>query len=262
MNEVANKKGTAVSTDIMDDIFETAGEGTTFDSSEMQIPFVRLIQALSPQLNKKKAEFIAGSSQGDAFNTVTSQYWAGDSGLIVVPCYQTTKYLEFVPRESGGGFQGEIPAGDPRIQQASRVGSKEILPNGNELVKSDQHFCIVVGEDGTTQPVVVDMKSTQLKVSRRWKTQIAMLKIKHPTTGAMISPAVFATKWKLTAIEQSNDKGTFANWQVENVGLVDSRDLLQEAKAFRASIAAGEVKAAAEDVPNPSSTENEDDIPF
>ena len=28
------------------------------------------------------------------------------------------------------------------------------------------------------------MKSTQLKVSRRWKTQIAMQKIKHPKTGA------------------------------------------------------------------------------
>jgi hypothetical protein len=28
------------------------------------------------------------------------------------------------------------------------------------------------------------MKSTQLKVSRRWKTQIAMQKVKHPNTGA------------------------------------------------------------------------------
>ena len=53
-NEVTKAKGTAVSADLMDDIFESAGEGASFDSSEMQIPFVRLVQALSPQINKKK----------------------------------------------------------------------------------------------------------------------------------------------------------------------------------------------------------------
>jgi hypothetical protein len=37
---VAKAKETAVSTDVLDDIFETAGEGAAFDSSEMQIPFV------------------------------------------------------------------------------------------------------------------------------------------------------------------------------------------------------------------------------
>ena len=45
---VAKAKETAVSTDVLDDIFEHAGEGAAFDSSEMQIPFVRLLQALSP----------------------------------------------------------------------------------------------------------------------------------------------------------------------------------------------------------------------
>tara|TARA_R110002020_G_scaffold474170_1_gene704832 strand:+ start:4127 stop:4906 length:780 start_codon:yes stop_codon:yes gene_type:complete len=259
MNDVTKTKGTAMSTEVMDDIFESAGEGASFDSSEMQIPFVRLIQALSPQISKKKPEFIEGASQGDAFNTVTKEFWDGEQGLTVVPCFQTTKYLEFVPRESGGGFQGEIAPDDPLIQQATRTGAKEILPSGNELVKSDQHFCLIVGEDGSFQPAIIDMKSTQLKVSRNWKTMIAMQKVDHPTKGK-VTPAVFATKWKLSSIEQSNDKGTFANWQVEKIGLVDNRDLLMEAKAFRSSVAAGEVKAAPEE--SPSSAVNGDEIPF
>ena len=54
MNDITKTKGTAMSTEVMDDIFESAGEGASFDSSEMQIPFVRLIQALSPQISKKK----------------------------------------------------------------------------------------------------------------------------------------------------------------------------------------------------------------
>ena len=48
-NAVAAVKGVEVSTDVMEDIFETAGEGASFDSSEMQIPFVRILQAMSPQ---------------------------------------------------------------------------------------------------------------------------------------------------------------------------------------------------------------------
>ena len=46
-----------------DDIFETAGDGASFDSSEMQIPFVRILQPMSPQLKKGKAEHIEGVSQ-------------------------------------------------------------------------------------------------------------------------------------------------------------------------------------------------------
>jgi hypothetical protein len=227
----------------------------------MQIPFVRVLQALSPQLNKKKSDFIEGAAQGDLFNTVTGQHWAGEEGVTVVPCFQTTKYLEFVPRDMGGGFKGEIAPNDPRLTQTQRVGSKEVLPNGNELVKSDQHFCLIVDADGSCQPAVIDMKSTQLKVSRRWKTQIAMQKIKHPASGMMVTPAVFATMWKLTTTEESNDQGSWNNYQVEKVSLVDNRNLLQEAMAFRKSIAAGEVKAASEEVPSTSS-QQDDSIPF
>jgi|TARA_R110000824_G_scaffold57261_5_gene155970 hypothetical protein len=265
-NAVANKKSAELSTDVLDDIFETAGEGAAFDSSEMEIPFVRLLQALSPQLSKKKPEYIEGASMGDLFNTVTKQWWSGDEGITVIPCFQKTVYLEFVPRESGGGFQGEISPTDPILQKTNRVGSKEILPHGNELVKSDQHFCLVVGEDGSWQPTVIDMKSSQLKHSRRWKTQIAMQKVKHPKTGSMVTPAVFATMWKLTSTEDSNDQGDWANYQIEKVGLVDKRELLLEAKSFRDSIAAGEMKAAPEETPaqsqTPSSVHDSDDIPF
>ena len=262
-NAVAKVKGAELSTDVLDDIFETAGDGASFDSSEMQIPFVRILQALSPQLNKKKPEFIEGASSSDMYNTVTGQYWDGEEGLVVVPCYQTTKYLEFVPRDQGGGYKGEIPVNDPILQRTSREGSKEILPHGNELVKSDHHYCLVVDADGGFQPAVIDMKSSQLKVSRRWKTQIAMQKIKHPKTGAMVTPAVYATMWRLSTTEESNDQGTWGNYQIAKESLVTDRDLLLEAKAFRESIMAGEVKAAKDpEHASPAQDDDDNDIPF
>ena len=261
-NEVATAKNTALSADLLEDMMIDAGEGTAFSADEMQIPFVRLLQALSPQLNKKKAEYIDGASSGDAFNNVTGQYWDGEQGLTVIPCYQTTKYLEFTPREMGGGFRGEINPNNPVLQQTTRSGSKEILPNGNELVKSDQHFCLIVDEDGGFQPAVIDMKSTQLKVSRRWKTQIAMQKVTLPD-GRKVTPPVFATMWKLRSVEESNDQGSWSNWAVEKVGLVKDRDLYQEARTFRKSIEAGEVKAAPDEHEQSAARQEADqDIPF
>ena len=260
-NAVTKAKETALSTDVMDDIFDNAGDGATFESSEMQIPFVRVAQSLSPQLNKKKPEYIDGLSSGDAYNNLTNQMWLGDKGLLVIPCFQTTKYLEFVPRESGGGFRGEISASDPVLQRTHRMGSKELLPSGNELVKSDQHFCLIVDEEGMTQPVVIDMKSTQLKVSRRWKTNINMQKMKNPKTGEIIIPPVYATMWKLKTSEESNDKGDFYNWSVERVGIVEDRNLRLEAKNFRDSIMRGAVKAQSE-TSSGSQSRDESDIPF
>ena len=70
--------------------------------------------------------------------------------------------------------------------------------------------------------------------------------------------------WRLYSVEESNDQGSWNNWQVERIGLLENRDLLLEAKAFRDSIAAGEVKAAAEgdDLAASSSKMDDSDIPF
>ena len=255
MADVTKKSNTNVS-NILDDILETAGEGVDYETSELQIPFIRVIQALSPQIKKSDAAFIKGAEQGDLFNTVTGEVWKGEEGINVIPCYQETKHLEFTPRDQGGGFVGELPAGDPNILKTTRQGAKETLPSGNELVKSDQHYCMVLNKDGSAQPAIVDMKSTQLKISRRWKTQIAMQKIPDKN-GVMRTPALFATIWNLKTVEESNDMGTWYNYTIEKVDLVKDKNLFIDAKNFRSSVESGAAKA----VPEEAVTES-DEAPF
>ena len=67
-------------------------EGVTTD--DLQIPFIRLIQALSPQIDKSDSNYIEGSGAGDIFNTVTKQHWAGDEGVVVLPALFQMKLLE------------------------------------------------------------------------------------------------------------------------------------------------------------------------
>ena len=255
MADVTKKSNTNVS-NILDDILETAGEGVDKETSELQKTIIRVIQALSPQIKKSDAAFIKGAEQGDLFNTVTGEVWKGEEGINVIPCYQETKHLEFTPRDQGGGFVGELPAGDPNILKTTRQGAKETLPSGNELVKSDQHYCMVLNKDGSAQPAIVDMKSTQLKISRRWKTQIDMQKIQDKN-GVMRTPALFATIWNLKTVEESNDMGTWYNYTVEKVDLVKDKNLFIDAKNFRSSVESGAAKAVPEEVVTES-----DEAPF
>jgi hypothetical protein len=69
----------------------------------------------------------------------------------------------------------------------------------------------------------------------------------------------------LRAVEESNDQGFVEpRGGVEKVGLLTDRDLMLEAKTFRDSIAAGEVKAApeADESASGASRQVDSDIPF
>jgi len=248
------------STEVLDNLVAFEGEGLDYDTSELQIPFVRIIQALSPQIKKSDSAYIQGASMGDLFNTVTNQYWSGEDGITVIPCYQETKYLKFGQRTSGGGFMGELSKDDPQIAQAKREGGKEILPDGNELVKSDQHYCLILDEDGVPGFGIIDMKSTQLKISRRWKTMAKMLSVKHPKTGQLVSPPIFGSMWNLKTVEESNDMGSWFNYTIERVGYVNDKELLDAAVQFRNSIGSGQAKAVAEDLV--AEQHNNEDAPF
>ena len=117
MNQVAQRKATNVVASELDKMLEAdAGVGLeNITTEDMQIPFIRIIQALSPQLQKDDPLYIKGAEQGDIFNTVTHQVWKAEEGIVVVPCYFEQKLLEFVPRSQGGGFVQELSKDHPDV---------------------------------------------------------------------------------------------------------------------------------------------------
>ena len=89
-----------------------------------------------------------------------------------------------------------------------------------------------------------------------------MQKAKNPKTDKMETPALYATMWKLSTVEESNSMGTWYNWSVEKVGY-DPKPLFDAAKDFRQSVVKGEAKAVQEETPAATtSTNDDDDIPF
>jgi len=262
---VIEKKEAGLPANLMDDFAAFAGEGMdAISTDDMQIPFLRIIQPLSPEIIKNDPKFIKGASAGDLFNTVTGQTWDGEQGCIVIPCGYTVKYLEFGLRTSGGGFMGELNPNDPDVANTHREGAAEILPSGNELVRSAQHLVMIVDpETGVSQQAICDMKKTQLKVSRRWNTQMKMVRYNGPK--GPFSPPMWGTAWRLSVVSESNDKGTWYNFAVENVQPTEvPQSAFAEAKAFFQSFKAGEVKTAAGTADEIHDTQSSvsDDVPF
>lgn len=237
-----------VPTELASRFAEDEGAGQAGVGSEhLALPFIRLIQNGSPERKKSNAKFIEGAEEGDIFNTVTRELYKSDKGIYVVPCAFKMAYLEFVPLDDGGGFVGELSATDPDVLASRRdENNKDMLPNGNELVKSAQHYVYVVDQNtGDYQQAILGMQSTSLKTSRAWNTQIKMQtamvderRIKLPS---------FGTVWHLTTVEKTKDTYTWYEWSVlGRTSYVQDEALYEDAKAFSALIESGEVQTQAD----------------
>ena len=227
--------------DLMKAFTEDSGSGfEEVTSSDIQIPFIRIIQALSPQLKKTDPGFIQGASQGDIFNTVTKKFWTAEEGIEVIPVYYQLKLLEFIPRTQGGGFVGELNSSSPEVQKAVRDTDTglELLENGNELVRTAQHYVKVIHADGSLENAIVDMKKTQLKKSRGWNSIMMMQKNKGVTLPS------FSSIYKLTSTEDGNDKGSWHSWSINHARQIDSMEAYTDAKSTHMSIKTGEMRVA------------------
>ena len=92
--KIATPKKTAVA--VFDDTLLTGGtvlEETT--TEDFAIPFVRVLQNGSPQVNKQKGEYVEGAEPGKLYNTVTNGLYDGTKGILVVPCAYVKKFIEW-----------------------------------------------------------------------------------------------------------------------------------------------------------------------
>ena len=87
------------------DISTVAGQGTeNLDSGGSSLPFIKILQDLSPQLKAQKDEYIEGSKAGDLMFAKTQDII--DQPARIIPCYTKSIYTEWIPRARGGGFVG------------------------------------------------------------------------------------------------------------------------------------------------------------
>jgi len=239
---------------------DDAGLGAeNFTSAELLIPFFRILQGLSPQLDESAPEYVEGARQGMILNTATGALYDGKIGVGFVPCYREHRYLEWVPREAGGGLVGVWEVSDARLAALKKEhGSYGKLPlaSGNQLVETFSLFGVFTHLTGVaggapavdeSQPFtrgVISFSSTGIKSYKKMSTRLNEL------VGVPARAPLFAWNWVMGTVMEQNTKGKFYSWRPGLLGgsptaaqLRPTAPLYRTARDFYLSLRDGAARA-------------------
>jgi len=239
MNQVAEKKTAGLPSNMFE---EDAAKGLgKIGQEDLALPFLKILGQLSPEVNKRDGKYVEGAEPGMIFNSVSGDLYDGVKGIDVIPCFYKLEYIEWKDRGEGPGAPVAIYDSSSDIMSKTKPDAnyKDRLPNGNYIEKTASHFVIITGDSPST--ALISMKSTQLKISRKWNSMMSGIKLKGKN--GLYTPASFSHIYRLKTTQMSNDKGTWFGWEVSKVGPITDQQLYQQARSFSESISKGAVKA-------------------
>ena len=239
MDQVTEKKNNALATFDME--ADAAQGAQNISQEDLALPFLKILGQLSPEVNKRDGKYVEGAEPGKIINTVTNELF---DTINVIPCHYKRQYIEWQDRGTSTGAPVAIHEADSDIVSQTTRGKdyKDRLPNGNYLDNTANHFVLITGS--SPQTALISMKSTQLKVSRKWNSM--MMGIKMQGKNGLFTPPTYSHIYKLSTVQMSNDKGTWFGWDVSKVGPVTEKNEYEMAKAFALSVGKGEVEAKPE----------------
>ena len=245
--EVTQKKD-QLPADLQDLIYEDAGQGMeNMTKDDFAIPRLAILQALSPQAEKRGDQYVEGAEPSMIMENVSNGLYDGEEGILVIPLAFRRTIIEWGLREKNGGFIADHGL-QPDLLKACTKDDKNRLINdkGNQLVDTCEYFVYVIDAEEGWRPAVISMSSTQMRKSKRWNTLIDSVKIDTPK-GRQTAASYFMS-YKLTTVPESNDKGSWFGWDIKKNGktvdLEYGHEIYLAAREFKKQIDAGEVKVA------------------
>jgi len=241
MTDVAttnNKTAIAIDDELMG-MSNMGAENVT--SANVLIPRLVILQALSPQINKKKAEFIDGAELGDFCNVATGDIYKEQ--ILVVPCHFATAYIEWTKNRGGlaANHQENVKILEKTVKNDK---NENVLPNGNIIQETAQWYCLLQ-DGGTWSRIFFPLKATNMKHSRKWMTLCRSESVALPN-GEQWKPPLFWRSWKLIIVDDSNDQGDWATFRPEKgeeiMALDPTKQLIRMCKLFYEDIRANLVK--------------------
>ena len=249
-NKVATTNANAGAVSVTD-FGEYSGAGFENQTSQdLAIPFLGLIQDLSPQTKKKNEEkYIPGAEPGMFFNTVTNDLMPDT--VHIVPCYTEHVFVEWKPRDQGGGFVGTHGINAKVVVDAKSRAVKfnELFTEeGNEIDETFYIYALLLDSadaESSVSPIVIACNSSKIKPYKQLMTKLRTIKGRPP---------LFAFRLAVTAIDAVNNANqpysnlafAYANGEMEsslNLPGNGHAGLLAEGMELSNAIKGGSAKA-------------------
>lgn len=213
-----------------------AGGGMeNLDRDSVAIPFLAIMQKMSPQVDKDSDAVVEDAEVGDLLITTTNELFKDEDGVDIVLCGFRRAYLRWADKDSGGGFKGELSveevARERALGQINEDEGKLYADNGDIIRDTRIHYVLVVRPDGTFIPAVLSCASTQIKKSKLLLAQVQNF-IAKDSNGKAFTPPSFGHIFHAETVAESNDKGTWRGWKFTRKGFVNDRELFQAAVLF------------------------------
>lgn len=199
---------------------------------EIRIPFLRVLDPKSPQVQPPEAGGIPGAVAGSILNTASKEVFDGKKGLIFVPAARDYNYVKYLKRNedgTGGGFRAVIPPDDGQVKQLLKEQGRfkklqidELDADGvtkrMEIVETYYLFGIAAPTPDDYFWSCVSFASTQIK------HYLAMLdmarRFRYPVGGKLVPGALWMHQWRFsTAYEKRGAQG----WYGWHIGLANRR---------------------------------------
>lgn len=255
--EVAAKRNTelaAFDDDFLREAEELGGAGRTKGMDDNVMPFLSLLQDMSPEVKKRDPDYIEGAEPGMILNKATKTL---HTELVVVPWATDRVINEWTPREAGGGFRGRhefigdvdesmrAAGGTERPDPQDPNKTQWMLENGNQLIDTRYVYVMVVDEaKKSAMPAVISFSSTGHTVAKAWSTLRNASKLpngkEHP---------IWFRKYLMKTKPAKNNKGDFFVLDFQDLGddgWVKDAELRRAAHEMHLSFNKGEIKSADE----------------
>lgn len=178
---------------------------------DFAIPFIGILQPMSPQVN----DGVDGAKPGRLVNSVTGEF--ADS-LLFIPAYTTQEFLEWKPRESGGGLVDRHAPNSPVVQAAKDTAESfnSLTHNGNTLEQTYAMYGLLLDAADDEAPsgmAVITFTSTKIKVYKQLMYRLRMAMVDTPN--GKTCPPLFSHRLLIETTKQQNSKGTFWNYDIK-----------------------------------------------
>lgn len=220
------------------DWFDDAGQGfENVGSGDLGLPFLGLIQKMSDEADETTGKYIEGAKPGMIFDTVSREILGGSGEPVeVIPCVYKKMYVEWRPREGGGGLVAMHEDSSILKETTRDDKGQDVLEDGN-LIVTTAYFFGLYKQDDDWHRCVISMTSTQLKKARRWLSM--MTSIKLDGKNGKFTPPMFSHTYLLSSIPEENTKGSWWGWKIEKGELLSDPPLIGMVKENHQALSGG-----------------------
>lgn len=184
-----------------------AGQGLPKNESPQGIPFVRIVQAMSPSVEN-------GAKPGSIEYSLDSSFYAGNTGVLFVPAVTRHVFVEWRPRAKGGGFIAHHDPNSDAVKEAMAASTKfgKYNLNEHELVETFYVYGVLLRDEVASEAAIA-FSSTKVKPYKTWMARAKSTTIKVSARRTIIAP-LFSHTYRLTTAKESNSFGNYWNWRI------------------------------------------------